>query len=206
MSRWLIALPSAACMTFVLFFAMQALIALREGEVQAAPSGKVVGFVRLKRDIAPPPLEQAMPERPPPLEAPPTTDMTPDAPAPGDVSGPTLDIAAPRVSTSVKMALGASVGTAVGDTDAVPLMRVEPRYPPAQLQDGVEGWVRVRFGIGKGGKTRDVGVIDSKPAVVFDEAAVNAVRKWKYQPRVVHGQQVQRHGLTVRLVFKVPEK
>jgi len=146
-----------------------------------------------------------MPERPPPIEAPPSTDMTPDAPSGGELSAATVDIAAPTVSAPVKIARGAAVGTAVGDTDAVPLMRVEPRYPPRLLQEGVEGWVRLRFSIDRSGRTKNVVVVDSKPAVVFDEAALAAVRKWKYQPKVVDGQSVERHGLTVRLTFKVPK-
>lgn len=204
MARWLVAVPTAAFVTFFLFFGMQALIALREGEMEEAPSGKVVGFVRVKRDVAPAPEEQVMPERPPPIDAPPASDVTPDTPS-GELSAGTIDVAAPTMTAPVKMAMGAGVGTAVGDTDAVPLMRVEPRYPPQLLQDGIEGWVRLRFTIGRSGQTKDVIVIDSKPAVVFDEAAIAAVRKWKYQPKVVDGQQIERPGLTVRLTFKVPK-
>lgn len=205
--RWLIASPLAACITFGLFYGMQALIAMREGEVDPAPSGKLVGFVRVKREAAPPPDDDFTPERPPSMEAPPSNAPTPDlgkAKALGS-AGP-LDIAAPKLDTSIKMAQGATTGTAVGDTDAVPLLRVEPRYPPRLLRDRVEGWVRMRFSIDRSGKTKHVVVVDSKPAVVFDEAALAAVRRWKYQPKAVDGQTVERHGLTVRLSFKVPDE
>ena len=205
MTRWLAALPTAGLVAFGLFFAMQALVALRSGEMNPAVSGKVVGFVRLKRDLTPPPEEQQMPERPPPVDEPPPMDMTPDN-APTDGPTQALSVAAPTVDTSLKMATGAQLGTAVGDTDAVPLLRVDPRYPPVQAQEGIEGWVRMRFSIGKSGQTKNVVVIDSKPPVVFDEAALAAVRKWKYQPKVVDGQQVERHGLLIKLTFKLGKK
>ncbi|MDD9940025.1 MAG: TonB family protein [Myxococcales bacterium] len=202
MARWLAAAPSAALVAFGLFFLMQAMVALRSGELDPAVSGKVVGFVRLKRDLTPPAEEPQVPERPPPVDEPPPTDMTPDTP---DTNAPTqsLAVAAPSVDTGFKMASGAQLATAVGDTDAVPLLRVEPRYPPVQAQEGVEGWVKLRFSIGKSGQTKNVSVVDSKPPVVFDEAALTAVRKWKYQPKVVDGQQVERHGLVIRLTFNL---
>jgi len=205
MVRWFLAVPAALVVTFLLFFGMQALIALRSGEMSPAPSGKVVGFVRLKREVAPPPQEESLPERPPPIDEPPPVDTTPDAPT-TEAPTSTLEVAAPKIETSLKMSTGPQLSTAVTDTDAVPLLRVEPRYPPVAAQEGTEGWVQLRFSIGRSGQTKNVVVVDSYPPVVFDRAALDAVRKWKYQPKVVDGQQVERHGLLVKLTFKLDNK
>ena len=38
---------------------------------------------------------------------------------------------------------------------------------------------------------------------VFDRAALNAVRKWRYNPKVQDGQPVERPGVKVRLDFQM---
>jgi TonB family protein len=41
------------------------------------------------------------------------------------------------------------------------------------------------------GETRDVDVVEATPAGVFDQAAVNAIRHWRYAPMVVNGTAVE---------------
>lgn len=203
MARFYVAVPAAAVVTFFLFFGMQALIALREGEVDPAPGGKLVGFVRVKREAAPPPEEPVKPDRPPPVDAP-LSDMTPDAPRQGDLGSVGVSVSAPTMDAP-KLVRG-GLGSIGGDRGVTPLLRVKPRYPPRLVRDRVKGWVRLRFGVDTSGRTKNVRVIGSKPAVVFDEEAIRAVRKWKYQPKVVDGQPVERTGLTVRLRFEPPDE
>ena len=38
---------------------------------------------------------------------------------------------------------------------------------------------------------------------VFDRAAVQAVRKWKYNPKIVDGKAVERSGMKIRLDFEM---
>lgn len=205
MARYLIAIPLSVLVTFGLFFLMQSMVAMRSGEMDPAVSGKVVGFVRLKRDVVTEPEPPELPQRPPEMDAPPQMDMGPVDNSGAEVSSE-LAVAAPTTAVVPQLSSGPQLGTAVGDTDAVPLLRVEPQYPPAAAQDGVEGWVRMRFSIGRTGQVKNAIVVDSQPAVIFDEAALRAVRKWKYQPKVVDGKQVERHGLLVRLTFKLGKR
>lgn len=206
MKRLAVAAPLAILVTFGLYFTMQYMVAMRVGELNPAPSGKVVGFVRLRRETTPEPEAPELPQRPPELDTPPPVTQSADNPdTSGELSGG-LTAVAPQGAVVPQLASGAQLGIAVGDTDAVPLLRVEPEYPPAALRDGIEGWVRLRFSIGRSGQVKNVVVVDSKPAVVFDEAALRAVRKWKYQPKTVDGQQVERHGLLVRLTFEVDKR
>lgn len=206
MARFLVSTPLALVVTIALFFLMQSMVGMRSGEMEPAVSGKVLGFVRLKRDVTAKPEDVDLPERPPDVEAPPEMDMGPlDNGGDSQVES-TLSVAAPTSAIVPQLSAGPNLGTAVGDTDAIPLLRVEPQYPPAASQNGTEGWVRVRFAISRSGQVKNAMVVDSQPAVIFDEAALRAVRKWKYQPKVVDGRQVERHGLLVKLTFKLDKK
>jgi protein TonB len=94
-------------------------------------------------------------------------------------------------------------GTGGADRDAVPLVRIEPDYPMQARQRGQEGWVVLAFTISTAGTVKDVEVVASEPGTVFDRAAIQAVRKWKYNPKVVGGKPVERPGVKVRLDFEM---
>ena len=61
-------------------------------------------------------------------------------------------------------------------------MRIAPEYPPEALAGGLEGEVILRFTILPNGTTADVEVVQST-SPIFEEAAVTAVVRWRYQPR-----------------------
>lgn len=66
----------------------------------------------------------------------------------------------------------------------VPLLRVQPEFP-ATLPD--RGFVEMELLIGADGTVQDVIVIAAEPAGVFEGSAVDAIRKWKFKPKVVDG-------------------
>jgi protein TonB len=85
----------------------------------------------------------------------------------------------------------------------VPLVRVEPDYPRRQQTAGVEGWVQLRFTILGSGAVTDVIVVDAYPKGVFDDAAIKAVRRWKYSPRIDEGRAVEMRGVGVVVKFNL---
>jgi len=68
------------------------------------------------------------------------------------------------------------------------LARTPPQYPYQAARRGIEGWVRVSFRVTETGTVEDVVVLESEPAGVFDRAAVRAVYKWKFKPRIINGE------------------
>jgi len=56
----------------------------------------------------------------------------------------------------------------------------QPIYPPDALRRGIEGRVVVEFGLAPDGGVRDLRVVHAEPAGVFDQAALRAMRGWKY--------------------------
>ena len=57
---------------------------------------------------------------------------------------------------------------------------VEPAYPRNAVARRVSGWVDVNFSVDAAGRTRDVRVRNAEPPRVFDDAAVAAVRRWRF--------------------------
>jgi protein TonB len=98
-----------------------------------------------------------------------------------------------------------SVGVDGADRDVIPLVRIEPEYPMRAQSQGIEGWVLVQFTVTTTGTVKDVRVVESSPKNVFDDAAVKAVSRWKYSPKVQEGVAVERVGLQVILSFKMEE-
>ena len=72
-----------------------------------------------------------------------------------------------------------------------PRMRSAPDYPPRARQKGIEGHVTLRVLIGRSGSVEKVKVVDAAPSGVFEEAAVNAVRAWQFDPALYRGEKVR---------------
>ncbi|MEO8062119.1 MAG: TonB family protein [Pseudomonadota bacterium] len=72
----------------------------------------------------------------------------------------------------------------------ITMAKIVKRVQP-ELTGGIarkaKGYVLVKFNINAAGRVSDVEVLESTPAGTFDESAVNAVRKWIYEPRKENG-------------------
>jgi TonB family protein len=67
---------------------------------------------------------------------------------------------------------------------------VEPDFPTNARTRGLSGWVDVQFTIRSDGTTADVSIAGAEPVGVFEQAAMDAVKKWHYRPVVRDGQTV----------------
>jgi len=89
------------------------------------------------------------------------------------------------------------------DGDVTPIVQTKPEYPARELSRGTQGWVRVQFSVTSIGTVRDAVVVDSEPDVVFDQAALKAIARWRYNPRVENGEAVERVGLQTIIRFTI---
>jgi protein TonB len=90
----------------------------------------------------------------------------------------------------------------LSDRDPLPLVRVEPEYPPQARQRKLEGWVQVRFTISTAGSVKDAAVVKSSHSL-FERNALQAVSKWKYQPQLQDGKPTETPGQQVVLRFRM---
>ena len=79
-----------------------------------------------------------------------------------------------------------------------------PTYPARARDREIEGWVDLEFTVTKDGTTSAAAVRAAEPAGTFDRAALDAVKRWRYEPRVVNGAVVEQRVET-RLRFRLAE-
>lgn len=146
--------------------------------------------------------ERPVPQEPEPLPEPPaalaSTPLPMPAAAPLAAVEPSLDLVsslsavqvyAPGVATSTAPVLsgnyhGQQQGAGIGAGDMLmPQQRIEPVYPYRAQQSGIEGFVTLRFSVNAEGGVQDVEVVEAKPKRQFERAAIQAINKWRYQPR-----------------------
>ena len=206
--RFPAALLVSGALSVGLFTTLRALIGVR-AEVGEQLALSKVEFVRLKRSVEIEEKKREKVERVKPEQTPITPTLA-VAKEEGVELG--LDVQA------IAAGLGAEFGSAGGgggdgrgalafnaglsDRDPLPLVRVEPEYPPQARQRRLEGWVQVRFTISTAGSVKDAAVVKSSHAL-FERNAVQAVNKWKYQPQLRGGQPAESPGQQVVVRFRM---
>ncbi|PKG83493.1 protein TonB [Colwellia sp. 75C3] len=199
-TRYVIAGVLALSMTFLLLWGMQKLIA-GGNEVMTDPAkGSVLDFIRLKQDETivkkeRKPQKPAKPkEPPPPMNAPKMQQSNPNANA-------VKSSFAADIQTDMGLAGGLSLDT--GDGDYLPIVKVAAIYPRRAQSRGIEGFVIVEFVVTKTGAVSNAVVVQAKPEGVFDRAALDAVAKFKYKPRVVDGIAMEVAGVQNKISFEI---
>ena len=196
--RFPIAVGLGLLTTFGLFWVMQALIGV-SGELKEGRASPKIEFVRLKRDSTPETKQRETPRRQKPEQQPPPPEMNL---AKNTDPGEAVAGIVPLADTGAELAESAAIG-AGSEREVVPLVRVDPDYPPRARQRGIEGYVDLEFTIGPTGAVENPRVIGANPTGVFDEAALRAVRRWRYNPKLEDDVAVSRPGIRVRLRFEL---
>lgn len=99
---------------------------------------------------------------------------------------------------------GANVGGRVmRDSAVTPIFRMNPLYPRRAAMQDIEGFVILKFDITETGRVDNISVIQASPPQIFNSSAVQALRKWKYKPRMEGGKAVRQKNLKVQLDFRL---
>ena len=198
----------SALLTAGLFAALRALTNART-EAEIAMASSKVEFVRLRREVEIEERKREKPER----EKPEQELVTPTL-AVAEKQGLDLGLDVQAIAAGLGAEFGSAAGTGgagrgelaltagLSDRAPLPLVRVEPQYPPQAARKGLEGWVKVQFTISTAGSVRDAVVVESSDSV-FERAAINAVNKWKYQPQMKEGKPVETSDIRVVVRFRM---
>lgn len=87
------------------------------------------------------------------------------------------------------------------DRPARPLRRPRPSYPASAKRRNIEGFVDVRMRVDAQGRVVDVVVVKGQPAGVFDTSAVQAARRYRFEPATRGGEPVA-DTVEQRMVFR----
>jgi periplasmic protein TonB len=71
-----------------------------------------------------------------------------------------------------------------------PLQTVEPIYPPEEKENKVEGAVICEVVINEQGKVESATVQKSSGSANLDQAAIDAIEKWTFEPATLDGKPV----------------
>jgi len=198
--RYAFSIVIGIVVTMSLLFLMQVLIASGKQALTKPRDRAKLEFVRVKRNEALN-VEDFTPEKPPkPPETPPETP--PQDMDNIDPSAPTINIAPPTVATDAS--IGGPGGMNIAEGDYLPIVRVAPVYPARALSRGLEGYVDMGFTVTTTGTVRDPVVLFSTSSL-FERAAIRAVLKFKYKPRVVDGIPVDVPNVKTRITFKIED-
>ena len=166
---------------------------------------------------APPPKHVELPKPPPPqlaevvaptvipdtipqLPEPPPLVLPEPAPAPVGIPGGNVD---GKLGGDMGGKLhGVAGGIAFPEDGRVHIERSEqlpltvvsqdyPSYPEEARKKQLEDQVVVRYIIGKNGRILDVQIIDHARDPIFDAAAVEAIKRWRFRPMIKDGKAVE---------------
>ncbi len=181
-----------------LLWLMQVMVIKDDDRVKIRSQRPVMEFVRLSRPPKTRIKQREMPEKPPPPEPPPPQmpELNPAIAKPAMIA-PDIAMAMPELNASAMNFTGPYVGAVSQgppDRDFMPLSRIPPRYPYRAKRKKTEGWVKVSFIITEQGRVHNAVVIDAQPKGVFDKAALQAILKWKFKPRITNGKPRKAHA------------
>lgn len=105
--------------------------------------------------------------------------------------------------------LAALSGCVALEGDGRPVLELsegaQPLYPPAAKEAGIEGDVTLIYTVTASGQVENVRVLAADPAEVFDDAALAAVRTWRYRPLRQGGEPVVLENVLSTLRFRLEE-
>jgi len=195
--RLISGIPGAVIVTSVLFLLLATVIQQQQ-EVQLSEDRSVE--INVTRQ-----LEDNTQQRPEDFQRP-VLDQPP--PPPPTVSDPSF-----RPSMDVQMGAlpdfsGADIDIGTGfnpDRDAQPLVRIPPQYPTQCMRAASNlEMVVVEFDVTPEGSVVSPRVVESTNAC-FNRAALRAVERWRYQPRVVDNVAQPRFGVRTAIDFGMEE-
>lgn len=217
--RWIGALLLALLLSAVLFWFMQWVVMDNTSGLQETSNIKFVDFIHVEKDttvnkkqrrLKPKPKPEPLPQpelvQPQPTKPIQTTKLQMDIP---DIDIP---MSTPRLSSNLSQAVAvpssvpeSSPGSGTPSSDLIPLIKSKPKYPLRAQSRNIEGWVIVEFTITPTGSVIDAKVTDAKPKGIFDSAALKAIVKWKFKPKVENGKAVAQRAVQ-RLEFKLDRR
>ena len=200
MKRFAVAFVVALVTTSGLFFIMESLVSLSEAAINKPPTQAPIEFIRLSEQSDLHLKKRHLPNKEKPKRPPeqPNTDFEDVL---SNSTNNVLMVQRPQVDLNLGLKGGLALGQAPSDRDTVPIVRVEPMYPARAAQRKIEGWVVVEFSISKTGRVENSKILRANPPTIFNRAALKAVQKWKYKPRIDNGVPVDSHGNQTKITF-----
>ena len=201
------ALVLGLVISLALFWLMHSMIMSNQTGLKETDNLQMIEFVRLKRETRTQTRDRKIPEKPKPVKQPPPPKMqtvqsrVSNNTLP-DMDMPNLDIPLQTSRFSGSLIGGVQMGAGKVSTNVIPLVRIPPRYPMRAARRKIEGWVKVEFTITETGTVKDAIAVESQPGDIFNSSALDAIRKWKFKPKIIDGETFEQRAVQI-LQFKL---
>jgi len=86
---------------------------------------------------------------------------------------------------------------------AKPVVRTAPKYPASELRHRRQGWVELNYVVTEEGNVVEPVVEASSGSRAFERAAINTVKRWRYEPALLNGEPIQQCKTAVRISFAI---
>lgn len=200
--RAIITLPLAFVVTAALIMLMVALIEMGNPDIDKTDRIKMPDIFMPETELMTN-REVQKPEKPQVDKQPP-----PDIPQQDfDQVDADSQIGAINAPDSMSADLDLSIGTGLSASDGefLPIVKIAAQYPSRASSRGIEGYVLLEFTVTKHGTVINPVIIKAEPSSIFNKAAIRAVLRYKYKPRVVDGVPQDVHGVPNKITFKLTE-
>jgi protein TonB len=207
--RYFISASAAFFISISLFWLMQRMILAEQSDLSGKKQYEIADFIRIKKQERVRTKDRAREKRAPKpkkaLQKPRLRVQQTKQPVhePEIINIPRIDVPLNLTDTAT---LGDAMVAPLKETynqgaqismNLIPLVRIPPLYPQRAKQANQEGYVKLLFTITRQGLVRNVKVVDAEPEGLFDRAAVNAIRKWKFKPRIIDNTPVEREAIQI---------
>jgi len=197
--RWIVGLPIAGILTFLLFVGMKALIT---GDFKPEKKAEVASFeinpkvedikVVVRENVVKDVKKVVTPPPPPQIERQQAAKPTE---AIASLEGAIPEFDAPKIDRS-------NFKIQVSDRDAQPLVRIPPIMPPRAEKSG---HCKIRFDVSPEGAPFNI-VSTFCTQRLFERPSIKSVSKWKYNPKIVDGRPTARSGVETKITFRLADE
>lgn len=205
--RYTLAVIASLLISYALFYFMQSMTLHDEldGSLVSLSPAQHIEFIRVKRKETLEVKERKAPKQPEIQAVPTATHQSSqmEVGAPSGIALPPMDM--PRFS-GAKIPTGViniPLSSVMVNEEAMPVFRIPPIYPQRAAKRGLEGWVEVEFTITAAGLVKNAHVVAASSPGIFDNAALRAISRWKFKPKVVNKVAVERYRVRQRITFQL---
>ena len=201
---------AALGINFSMFLLMESMISQDRVRVVNLVDAEAIEFVRtpMEEELRTKDRRRPPPPKPQEIERPraDVTDIAQRANAfPAQAA---FDITSMLADGGAGVALGQTLAGGGNDLnimmadDLVPISMLPPQYPPSARARDIEGWVDIIFKVTERGTVSEVEVVESNPPQVFDRAAIDAAKRWRFRPVTEDGSPVAVYRI-IRMNFNL---
>lgn len=194
--RFLTILPVACAMTLGILFMMHLLVHKDFGEIVEQPEPpRIMPFTAEAPPLIEVRLKPAKPEKPEKPTLPPTLSEV-------QVFDPVTDADGPGL-TFTEIAITPPTISIQTDNQLMPFIKVQPGYPATAAARSIEGYVDVVFDVTAAGATENIRIANAVPSSIFNRSVVQAVKRWKYKPKLIEGAPTKSFDVHERITFEL---